>query len=71
MQEQIRIFVPWRDEFRSSFRRHGKKNPVETRVDQTGFPIPRRELTGFNWLARCCIIPVLGDCEADVRDEAM
>jgi hypothetical protein len=37
MQEQIRIFAPWRDEFRSSFRLHGKKNPVETRADQTSF----------------------------------
>jgi DNA helicase HerA-like ATPase len=27
-------------------------------------------LTGFNRLATCCIIPLLGDCDPDARDEA-
>ncbi|HBK05272.1 MAG TPA: hypothetical protein DDZ81_05340 [Acetobacteraceae bacterium] len=70
MQEQIQIFAPWRDEFRSSFRRHGKKNPVETRADQTSFQ-SAASVDRFNRLASCCIIPVLGDCEPDGPDEAM
>jgi len=56
--------------FRSNFRRHSKRRPVE-RVSTIPVSNPPGALTGFNRLARCCIIPLLGDGDPDVRDEAM
>lgn len=70
MQEQIRIFAPWWNEIRSNLRRHGKKNPAETRVDQTSFQ-SAESADRFHSACKMLYNSTAGDCEPDVRDEAM
>jgi hypothetical protein len=69
MQEQAQISHRGGVSFVPTFGGTAKEN--RSNVPTIRVFNPPGALTGFNRLARCGIIPLLGDCAPDVCDEAM